>query len=929
MTDTETNSSFDQDQQAVQAVRGGDAERYRELVERHERRVFAVAWSRLGDAALAEEVAQESFIRAYRRLWLLGDGAKFSAWIAAITRRLAINCGLRNRRELNKRRRWALEQTASPADESAELCPPETLRQALADLPAKHRECLVLFYLEGKSGAEAASALGISETALRVRLHRARAALREQLDQRLAESLEQLRPSRPLASAVMGTILTSSSAKMAGGVGFGAKILSWFLPFKFLTWFFWAIWALPMLVGMFLRIKTIGMEQSNFRDAAGFRARLYQDWSTRMVWPMLGLVVAVQVLMISVVCLTLPIYGIRRLYLAIAALLLPIIFLSARRLAVCCNRFHIATLVSCLVMMAGLLLIGLGLLPVSAFSVCMALYMITVAVGYGARPLRMDYNLFLRASQNLLDAAPVESGPTEADHKLDDSGLRAFARFLGARWLVAGHRWQGSRLILRLPPFQASFLNSVHYVFGHQGSSLKLDENGCVAAHLGAKDEQDLLALHGRTSPEALDLEIRVAASVQSAWRHFRRGDIAAAKRAIGEVPDADVFIVPTARSKSTRWLCIVSCSLAVVSAVIMGTVWVFPERLSGQKPVSVTEAQVRSFLNDIAPNPDPRKYKFNDPAIALQNCLVLPPSNLFSPEGLRAMRTNLLVGSGWTPQIKEEWKTAMLCSSHLARRAIVVGVNWIGWDDVNLKPQDVTKYIHENQEANQLQLKLQFLLTGEKAWSWVDNKGWDVLRAGSFTLSQLRWLRELNCLDLVDRAKLIQQIASVQALSASVPPGQPTLHNWRDVRGLFFTPCWPALQDTYYSVASLEILGGLDKIDREACIRGILRRHHGKGFFDSPSSGSYNEYKIDGSERDTIAAFESLRILGALDRVKDLDKWQFRLSSFRSSKPDVNGARTLSWDEVEAWVCQQRLERDLAEHQQNPGAPWRSLLEP
>jgi RNA polymerase sigma factor (sigma-70 family) len=164
----------------------------------------------LGDAALAEEVAQESFIRAYRRLWLLGDGAKFSAWIAAITRRLAINCGLRHRRELNKRRRWALEQTATPADESAELCPPETLRQALASLPAKHRECLVLFYLEGKSGAEAASALGISERALRVRLHRARAALREQLDQRLAESLEQLRPSRPLSSAVMGAILSSS-----------------------------------------------------------------------------------------------------------------------------------------------------------------------------------------------------------------------------------------------------------------------------------------------------------------------------------------------------------------------------------------------------------------------------------------------------------------------------------------------------------------------------------------------------------------------------------------------------------------------------------------------------------------------------------------------------------------------------------------------
>jgi hypothetical protein len=70
MTDN-TMQAARQDESAVAAVRSGDAERYRELVERHERRVFAVAWSRLGDAALAEEAAQEAFIRAYRRLWLL------------------------------------------------------------------------------------------------------------------------------------------------------------------------------------------------------------------------------------------------------------------------------------------------------------------------------------------------------------------------------------------------------------------------------------------------------------------------------------------------------------------------------------------------------------------------------------------------------------------------------------------------------------------------------------------------------------------------------------------------------------------------------------------------------------------------------------------------------------------------------------------
>src|ERR1039458_6042378 len=118
MTDS-AHPSAHLDESAVAAVRGGDAERYRELVERHERRVFAVAWSRLGDAALAEEATQEAFIRAYRRLWRLGDGAKFSAWVNTIARRVAINFGLRHRRELNKRERWVLENPDVSTEENS------------------------------------------------------------------------------------------------------------------------------------------------------------------------------------------------------------------------------------------------------------------------------------------------------------------------------------------------------------------------------------------------------------------------------------------------------------------------------------------------------------------------------------------------------------------------------------------------------------------------------------------------------------------------------------------------------------------------------------------------------------------------------------------------------------------------------------------
>jgi RNA polymerase sigma-70 factor (ECF subfamily) len=316
-----------QDQAAVAAVRGGDVERYRELVERHERRVYAVAWSRLGDAALAEDAAQEAFIVAYRRLWLLGDGAKFAGWVNAIVRRVAINFGVRHRRELNRCERWALENLEfSPAEETDPPCAPETLRQTLAELPAAHRECLVLFYLEGKNGAEAAAALGISESALRVRLHRARAAMRERLEERLAESLEQLRPARPISAAVMGTILTSSPAKLVGG-GVGAKIL------------LSSFWSLILLIGILPSMAfswfIARREQRNFRDAAGFRPQLHRQFFRSFVWGFPLIFVGFALLNYSAVAA----WGINGGQLAVVCFLGIIRAISARSLTVNRNAF--------------------------------------------------------------------------------------------------------------------------------------------------------------------------------------------------------------------------------------------------------------------------------------------------------------------------------------------------------------------------------------------------------------------------------------------------------------------------------------------------------------------------------------------------------------------------------------------------------------
>jgi hypothetical protein len=185
-----------------------------------------------------------------------------------------------------------------------------------------------------------------------------------------------------------------------------------------------------------------------------------------------------------------------------------------------------------------------------------------------------------------------------------------------------------------------------------------------------------------------------------------------------------------------------------------------------------------------------------------------------------------------------------------------------------------------------------------------------------SYGLKHLQLMQRANSLGLVDKEHLVRKIISSQSTS---PGGLQKLAR-NDLLGLLFVPGSYALQNTYFSLAGLEILGSLDRIDREACIQGILRNHHGKGFFKSSGDG---QVIIDGSARDTITAFESLRILGALDRVEDLKLWQFR--------PLRNGVaeNQITWHDVEAWISQQRLQKILNQHTQNPPAPYGSLLRP
>jgi hypothetical protein len=188
--------------------------------------------------------------------------------------------------------------------------------------------------------------------------------------------------------------------------------------------------------------------------------------------------------------------------------------------------------------------------------------------------------------------------------------------------------------------------------------------------------------------------------------------------------------------------------------------------------------------------------------------------------------------------------------------------------------------------------------------------------------------LSKLGCLDLVDGSAAIEILRQHQVLSDAVPAGRRILPFPKLAHGTFLLLGQDPIRDTFHALVVLDGFGAVDRIDREACIRGILRFHHGNGLFGAVKQG--DGFVIFGESRNTFWAIESLRILGALDQIKNLDRWQFRPESAAPHQSDSTDLRdNLTWSEIEAWVCQERLARIIRERKENSRAPTRSLLEP
>jgi RNA polymerase sigma-70 factor (ECF subfamily) len=184
------------DQEIVALARGGEEAAYRELVRRYERPLFSLLYRMVRDRELAEDLAQETFVKALNAIESYRPEYKFSSWIFKIANNAAID-HLR-RRELDTlslegsphaETPEAIEATAlqigdrqeSPLDEVEARELGGEIEVAIAKLRPEYRACILLRHIEGRAYEEIAEILGLPLGTVKTYIHRARNELRREL----------------------------------------------------------------------------------------------------------------------------------------------------------------------------------------------------------------------------------------------------------------------------------------------------------------------------------------------------------------------------------------------------------------------------------------------------------------------------------------------------------------------------------------------------------------------------------------------------------------------------------------------------------------------------------------------------------------------------------------------------------------------------
>ena len=168
----------DTDLALVSRTKAGDTEAFSALVRRHERVVYNLSYRFMRDTAMAEDMAQEAFVKAYRLLNGFRGDCSFSTWLYRVTCSVCLT-------ELNRRKRRAeveltldnVADVSSDPEDTSDM--PELIRRCVTKLPERYASIMTLYYLQEVPYEEIAETMNIPMGTLKTWMHRARIQLRK------------------------------------------------------------------------------------------------------------------------------------------------------------------------------------------------------------------------------------------------------------------------------------------------------------------------------------------------------------------------------------------------------------------------------------------------------------------------------------------------------------------------------------------------------------------------------------------------------------------------------------------------------------------------------------------------------------------------------------------------------------------------------
>ena len=217
------------DAELVSRTLAGDRDAFSRIVSRYQVLICSLAYSRIGNLGMSEDVAQETFITAWKHLQLLREPEKLRAWLCGIVRNRVHKSLQREGREPvhDAEPLEAVDDSpareALPSEQAISREEEAILWRSLERIPELYREPLILFYREHQSVEHVAGELELSEDAVKQRLSRGRKLLQEEVQAFVENTLRRTAPGPGFSMAVLAVLPAVAGTAATAGVGVGAK----------------------------------------------------------------------------------------------------------------------------------------------------------------------------------------------------------------------------------------------------------------------------------------------------------------------------------------------------------------------------------------------------------------------------------------------------------------------------------------------------------------------------------------------------------------------------------------------------------------------------------------------------------------------------------------------------------------------------------